>query len=198
MRARTAPAILTLTLTAVLALGGCAASESEATSSQTPAPSSAAEETEEPTLEELPAGSPLTVEDRKALKDVEGVGTYTLAEGSIVLVRADAPLPEVVVNDASVKLAGMGMENEGRIIPPIGADQNLANKLSAESGRNVYVIVHLIPSTPPSDLPTWPVYLTRPFDDQFHDSIEAAKAGAIAHAGGDASTVDFVFVDYVN
>lgn len=165
------------------------------TQSQSPAP----EETQKPpALEELPAGSPLTVEDRKALKDVEGVGTYELADGSLVLVRSDEPIPEVVVTDASNKLTGMGTENDGRVVGPMGADSNLAKKLSAESGRNVFVIVHVIPGTPPSDIPTYPVYVTRPFDNQYYETAEAAQAAAIARSGGDASTVDFVFVDYVN
>lgn len=146
----------------------------------------------------MAAGSPLTVEDRKALRDVDGLGSYELSDGTIVLLRADEPIPDAVTTDVSTALRAMGKENEGRIIGPTGADTSLAKKLSAESGRSVFVIVHVVPSTPPSDIPTWPVYVTRPFDGQYYETVEAAQAGAVAQAGGDASAVDFVFVDYVN
>lgn len=200
--------LLAVPLVTILLITGCSVQNPSPSESPNPSPSISAPADPSATpapsetsavqkLEELPAGSPLTPEDRKALKDVDGMGTYTLADGTIVLVRADEPIPPVVINDASTSLTGMGRENEGRIVGPMGADQNLANKLSAESGRNVYVIVHVIPSTPPSDIPTYPVYVLRPFDGQYYDSMEAAQAAAIAASGGDASTVDFVFVDYV-
>lgn len=70
MRASNAPVILGTALTLTLLLGGCAAAANEATPSQTPVPT--AEEPKSPAAADLPAGSLLTVEDRKALEDVGG------------------------------------------------------------------------------------------------------------------------------
>lgn len=197
--------LLAAPLVTILLITGCSVTDPPVNGPE-PSPTSTSQTdptgapTDSPTdvFESLPAGTPLTPEDRKALMDVDGMGTYTLADGSMVLVRQDEPLPEVVVNDVSTKLDGMGKENEGRVIGPMGADSALAKKLSQESGRNVYVIVHVIPGVAPSDIPTYPVYVLRPFDNQYYDTVESAQAAAVAASGGDASTVDFVLVDYVN
>lgn len=179
---------------ALASLTGCAVEDSELSATQATLTSV---EPEAPAIVDLPAGTVITNEQRMELKDVDGVGTYRMADDSYVIVRADEPLPEAVVQDAAADLGNKAVENEGRRIPPAGSDLALAKRLSTESGRNVYVVVRMIPDPYGIGVPSTPKWLIRPWDSAYYDSLEEAQAAAIAKAGGDASTVDFVVFDYV-
>lgn len=194
MRTRTLGALVAAALMGT-ALTGCA-SGVEPAAAPAPTPSETVTVEPMPTTADLPAGTVITNDQRKEIEDVEGVGAYHASDGTFILVRADQPLPETVKQDVATRMYADATLNAGRLIPPGSSASQMAKKLSKQSGRNVVIIDRLIPDSQGLDAPDWPVYLTRPQSTGYHETLEEAQAAALAAAGGDPSTVDFIHVDY--